>query len=276
MTNPVVEALYALEPDEIVDIDPDEPYRYGWRYVERTRPDGSINVEQVPLTLDDVLHPQMDDHHVHNSLHNHFCHHLKDTLLWQVCADPTAVVFHGVGIVWDVPGLRGHSPDVTVIFRVCQFPDLWETFRVAEEGTRPALIVEITSPSTRRLDHVDKVQHYAQAGVSYYGIVDIIKRKRGTTLRLMGYRLTPSGYTLLELDADGQLWLEPMHLWLGTRGHQLVCYDATGMELVEYVEMDVQLRKAEARAQAEAESRAAVESRLRELEAELRRLQGQG
>lgn len=31
---------------------PGNPFPYGWRYVERTAPDGSMTFEQVPLTLE--------------------------------------------------------------------------------------------------------------------------------------------------------------------------------------------------------------------------------
>lgn len=32
-------------------------YPYGWRYVESVLPNGSALFDQVPLTLEDVLHP---------------------------------------------------------------------------------------------------------------------------------------------------------------------------------------------------------------------------
>src|SRR2546430_10454076 len=38
----------------------DDPYRYGWRYIQHDLPDGNFVVEQVPLTLEDVLHPEAD------------------------------------------------------------------------------------------------------------------------------------------------------------------------------------------------------------------------
>src|SRR5262245_45597129 len=46
-----------------------DPFRYGWRYVRRTLPDGTETLEQVPLTLRDVLHPQEDDVIPENSQH---------------------------------------------------------------------------------------------------------------------------------------------------------------------------------------------------------------
>jgi len=35
-----------------------DPFRYGWRFMHRVGPDGREDLEQVPLTLEDVLHPQ--------------------------------------------------------------------------------------------------------------------------------------------------------------------------------------------------------------------------
>ena len=41
----------------------------------------------------------------------------------------------------------------------------WGTFSVVKEGVRPSLIIEVTSPKTRKGDMVDKVDEYALAGV---------------------------------------------------------------------------------------------------------------
>ncbi|MDW7985112.1 MAG: Uma2 family endonuclease, partial [Acidobacteriota bacterium] len=37
---------------------------------------------------------------------------------------------------------------------------------------RPVLVVEVTSPSTRRIDLIEKAQDYAQAGIPEYWVVD--------------------------------------------------------------------------------------------------------
>jgi hypothetical protein len=47
----------------------DDPFRYGWRYVKRVLPDGTVDLEQMPLTLEDVLHPQEEDHISYTNLH---------------------------------------------------------------------------------------------------------------------------------------------------------------------------------------------------------------
>ena len=80
---------------------------------------------------------------------------------------------------------------------------------------------------------------------------------------LVGYRLTPDGYEELSPNADGWLWLEPVNLWIGLDGEDLVCYDESGEAILDYVEMT--------NARAEAEALAAAEERIRQLEAELQR-----
>ena len=39
----------------------EDPFRYGWRTVRRPGPNGQEVWEDVPLTLEDVLHPQEGD-----------------------------------------------------------------------------------------------------------------------------------------------------------------------------------------------------------------------
>lgn len=46
-----------------------EPFRYGWRLVPRPTPDNPHHLEQVPLWLEDVLHPEAGDFIVHSDCH---------------------------------------------------------------------------------------------------------------------------------------------------------------------------------------------------------------
>ncbi len=39
----------------------DDPFRYGWRDILRSRADGTTFWDQIPLTLEDVLFPEMGD-----------------------------------------------------------------------------------------------------------------------------------------------------------------------------------------------------------------------
>ena len=74
----------------------------------------------------------------------------------------------------------------------------------------------------------------------------------------------------------GRLWLALVNLWLGVVENELVCYDAAGLALGDYRALASALA-VETHARAEAEQRVAeAELGVQELEAELRKLRGQG
>ena len=261
--------------------DPSDPFRYGWRYRQRVRADGTPYTEQIPLTLEDVLHPEEGDQVTHGEAHQRRCVYLYDVLRARLAGDPTAVVLQDVRIAWDVPDLGAHGPDIAVILGVRERRN-WSTFDVAVEGVRPALIVEITSPETAALDRSAKLEEYELAGVPLYVIVDTVTRRREPVLRLLGYHLVAGGYQPLMADERGRLWLAPAQLWLGVAENEIVCYDEAGRPLGDYQALSAALaEEAQARATAEREvaagrqALAAAEARLRELEAELRRLRGE-
>jgi len=280
----------------------EDPYRYGWRDVPRTLPNGEKIFERVPLTLNDILHPQVGDFRVHTQDHERFCSYLYNVFTARVSDDPGALVLHDVRVAWAKRDLGAHGPDIAVIFGVREKRDR-STFDEKKEGTKPSLIVEVTSPETRSVDLVDKVDHYERAGVRTYVIIDNYRRTGPITRRLLGYRLTPAGYIPLEPDERGWLWLEAVRLWLGLHNNEPVCYDETGRPIEDYSQLKVAQTEAESRAVAEAQARAEAESRateaesrataeaqarfeaesrateaearLRQLEAELRRLKGE-
>ena len=47
----------------------DDPFRYGWRYVRRIQPDGTEVIDEVPLTLEDLLYPEEGDFVVQEPWH---------------------------------------------------------------------------------------------------------------------------------------------------------------------------------------------------------------
>jgi Uma2 family endonuclease len=275
MAAPTIEVLSAPPTD--AQQRPD-PFRYGWRYVKHIRSDGTEEFEQVPLTLEDVLHPEVGDFIVHNEAHERRNLYLYDVSRARLADDPTAVVLHDVRIAWNVPGLRAHGPDLAIIRGVREHRN-WSTFDVAEEGVRPELIIEVTSPETAAVDRSNKLEEYALAGVPFYVIVDTVVHEGRRRLLLVGYQLTPDGYRVLPPNERGWLWLAPIRAWLGIADDEIVCYDETGQPLGDYRELAAALATAEQRAalaarQArEAEQRAeAAEARVRELEALVARL----
>jgi hypothetical protein len=97
---------------------PEDPFRYDWRYLRHLRRDGVEEFEQMPLTIEDVLHPQEGNISTHSLDHGRRNYYLYDVFLAQLADDPTAVVLHDVRISWDIPGLGAHGPDIAVIFGV--------------------------------------------------------------------------------------------------------------------------------------------------------------
>lgn len=278
-----------------------DPFRYGWRYVQREE-HGTMLIEQVPLTLEDVLHPQEGDQVTHSDAHQRRCRYLVDVFEAQLADDPTAVILHDVRVAWDLPELRPHGPDIAVIRGVREHKN-WSTFDVVAEGVRPALIVEVTSPETAAIDRSTKVDEYELAGVPLYVIIDAVSLRRQPAIRLLGYTLTPTGYQPLTPDGRGWLWLAPTHTWLGVTADEIVLYDEHEQPLGDYralataLAAEAQARlaaeerageaeerasqaerrasEAEGRAAAERRARVEVEMHLQALEAELRRLRGE-
>ncbi len=136
-------------------------------------------------------------------------------------------------IAWDVPDVKPHGPDIAVIFGVRERKN-WGTFDVATEGMRPALIVEVTSPDTRHLDRVNKLDEYELVEVPLYVIVDLVSPRAQPAPRLLAYHLTPMGYAALPLNDQGRLWLEPVRAWLGIEAGQIVCYDEARSVIPDY------------------------------------------
>ena len=110
-------------------------------------------------------------------------------------------------------------------------------------------------------------------------------------MRLLGYERGPQRWRRLRLDAQGRLDLAPVGMKPGLEGERPWLYDAvTGVRAPDRTEWqhllsatetrataaESRATAAETRAQDEAQARAALEARVRALEAQLRRQQGDG
>jgi hypothetical protein len=276
-------------------------FAYGWRYVERPGRNGRTEWACIPLTLEDVLHPQEADVLVPGDPHADDCNYLRDVAKDRHADDDSVAILTDCDIYWDIPGLKNHRPDLAVIFGVKRQQD-WPSFDVKREKVRPRLIVEVASPQTRVVDVENKVIEYAQARVPNYVIADVDEATGRRRLALKAYRLTGRRrtYEPVKLNERGWAWLEPLGLWLGmkvspdTGGDRLALFDPqTGLEIGDYTAIrrageaaearaaaaealaaeEAEARAAaEARTAAEAEARATALGRLRQVEAELRRL----
>ena len=288
--------------------DDSDPFRYGWRWavlVQQHEWDGSESLDQVPLSLEDALHPQDGDHIVHTQPHDIDLTYLKDVFNSILASNPHAVVLSDCGVDWNLPGFKPLCPDIAVFFGIRKHRG-WSIFDVETEHAQIALVIEVTSASTRSNDVVKKFDYYHRAGVLAYVIVDSRIENLGTRrLELIGYRHSAKGYEKMPLDANGRIWLEALGVWLGitqdrnTGFDRVACFDPiTNTEIGDYTAVTqariraeaqaaaaeaqaaaaeaqtaaahAQTAAAEARANAESQARAAAEARIRELEAALK------
>jgi Uma2 family endonuclease len=255
-----------------------DPWRFGWRWARPTSPNGKPDQwEQVPLTPEDLLHPQEHDQIPENTIQARDRAYLFSALTLRLRDRHRVRVFSDCLVDWGVPGLRNHSPDISVFDKLRDPEWAGGLFHVAEHGARPLLVIEIVSPDAvdpqaRNNDVVIKVDHYYRAGVPLYAIID--QEEQGGPRRLLGYRRGRGRYVTMRLDAQGRLPLAQVGVLLALRANLAVCYDAqTGEEILDLSAMaDARqeaeaVRAAEAQARQEAEAARAAEARAR-LEAE--------
>jgi Uma2 family endonuclease len=241
---------------------PPDPFRFGWREVQQIGPNGSKQWVRVPLTPEDLLHPKKGYQILENTQQERDRGYLAAVLRYRLSSNPRALVLSDCLVNWGIPSLDNHSPDISVFDNVND-PEHrnWGMFRVAEEGARPVLAIEIVSPDAhdRRVrdnDVVIKVREYYRAGVPLYVIVD--QEREGRPRQVVGYRRGARRFLHMRPDRQGRLLLEPARLLLGLQDERAVCWDADSGEEIGGLTATAQaLREAQAR--------------IRELEAQLRR-----
>ncbi len=252
-----------------------DPFRYGWRYVRVIRPDGTEALDQVPLTLENVLHPEVRDIIVESDPHDSDRGYLKSVFKTRVEDVSTAVVLSDCQVDFHIASVKPLCPDIALFLGVRR-RIAWSSFDVAAEGARPGLVVEVTSPETRTNDVGIKADFYRRARVPWYAIADVtFEEGHERRIELILYRRVGRTYRREPADERGRVWLEPVNLWLGqTRdAHggfmRLACYDPeTGAEIGDYTAVSRALdeetrarRRAERRARSEAKARTRAEER---------------
>jgi Uma2 family endonuclease len=152
-------------------------------------------------------------------------------------------------------------PDVFLVKGVPKGPR--RTYRLWEEGQPPALVIEVTSASTRYEDLVEKKEKYAQLGVEEYFLFDPLDEYLSP--QLQGFRLAGGRYWPIELEGDGSLSSRVTGLRLQVEdGQRLRLVDlATGQPLPRTVEEALARRIAEMRAEEERLARRMAEDSLR-------------
>lgn len=233
-----------------------DPFFYGTRWTSQPGPDGKLCAVAVPMTEWDVLHPQEGDQITQNTPHNRDCRYLTDVSELRLVGIPATVVLCDCQVDLGLLDVKPVGPDLVICRRV-RTRGPWSSFSVPNEGAELALLLEVTSPSTRRVDLEEKPRLYWRAGALCYVIVDQVSMRRGVRqLRLLAYERGTRRFRRMRLRR-GRVWLEAIQVWLGIRDGRVVCWDAAGNELLPY-----------------AEAVTAAAERIRQLEEENRRLRG--
>lgn len=236
------------EPERKLAEQQADPFRLGTRHLKEVGPDGEERYRLVPLREEDLLFPQEEDRPVVNDRHVKNMLYLRGALDILLRDRPDAMVFSDHRIDFGVEGIEPLGPDVVVFDGMNR---AWEartgTFEVVAYSARPLLVIEMTSPDTRPNDLSPKVELYFEAKVPFYAIVDTGPRADWTPAVLRGYRATPDGYTVVDRDEKGRLWLEPLSLWLVPDGQRVILCSADGERVPEWRETDAANKRANVR-----------------------------
>src|SRR5436305_11939113 len=124
-----------------------DPFRYGSRWKRVRLPDGQVIDKEIPLTPEDLLDPQLGDEVPQSGPHAKVVTTLNDLLQRHFEPDPDVLVLFDMKILWGIPGLPEPSPDLAVVRGIRDKEMERSTFKVAEEGVLPCLIIEVVSYS---------------------------------------------------------------------------------------------------------------------------------
>lgn len=275
MAEPLRKETAFLEPEPSLGAD---PFRYGSRWMRVRLPSGEVIVQQIPLTVNDLLDPQLGDEVTQSDPHFTLVHLVVDLFRRFYESRQDVFVSSDLKMLWGIPGLQEPSPDIAVIpgVRKKVDPDR-SSFDVVREGTRPCLIIEVASSldaEVRRNDYDKKVRIYQRARIPEYVILDPPSSATQGRFLYLGYRLGSNGlYHPMEPDSQGRLLSETTGLlfFVDETSSLRVMDTVTGM-LLRSGDDETQARKAaEERAALEAKAREAAEAEVARLRAELAR-----
>ncbi len=215
-----------------------DPFRYGWRPKYVHLPSGEVVEQEIPLTPEDLLDPELGDVVPQSGEHFDYLLRTVNLLREHYASRPDVFVAGDMKMLWGIPGLAEPAPDVAVIFGYRPRETPPTSFDVLEEGTRPSLVLEVVSssdPELWRNDHEKKVEIYRRAGIPEYILLDPPRRATQNRLLLSGHRLgIGERYQAIELDGEGRLLSETTNLLFGVDqdGKSLVISDSvTGKRL---------------------------------------------
>ena len=226
------------------------------------------------LRLPDIPRREPDEVTAYDHLHQPGnAHHLAQHLIDQGADPKTLLATADRWIVQDLASFRERAryPDLLIAFDVD--PESYRSsngYVISEQGKPPDFVLEIASASTGPIDVGSKRDDYEFFGIREYWRFDETGEFHGA--RLGGDRLVAGRYEPIPVETldNGGLegYSEALDLKLRWQAGRLGWHDPiSGRHIATF---------ADERARADAERAARVESqrRVRELEAELRRIRG--
>ncbi len=214
--------------------------------------------------------PPRDD--MQNPIHLHDPGH--QAVLRRHFGNPgTTIVLGEVPVGWNPRQRRGvRVPDLLIAFNIDRPQTIEQQgFSIEELGKPPDFVLEIASPTTGRNDYTAKREDYARFGIPEYWRFDA-SGGRYYDAALAGDRLIEGAYQpveIIQLEAGRLHGASPvLGLELCWQDGQLHWYDPAQQRYLPTIDEMDEERIAERRA------RLAAEERIRELEAENRRLRG--
>jgi colicin import membrane protein len=235
---------------------PDDLYKYGYRHLP--------NGDMIPLTEDDLLHPQEGDFVVTNKAHALDLAYLLTTFEERAAQRPGVCVLPDHVVDFQHGGVENLGPDVTVVDGVMEWDNTRGVFPVADMKARLRFVIELTSANTRRTDLRRKPPLYYRAGVPLLISCDAAYGGAKKPLGLLAYGAGPKGYDSLPLDANGRFWLEAVGAAIGIENGRVACYEADGTRIGDRMDEAIGHKREKARADE-------LQRRVEELEAQLKK-----
>jgi len=227
-----------------------------------------MSAEEQRLSSSTLVYPDSDGQPMaDNTLQFEWISKLKGALEYLFFDDPE--VFVAGDLLWypveGEPKTR-RAPDVMVVFgRPKGYRGSYRQWE--EAGIGPQVVIEVLSPSNKTTDMIRKQFFYDRFGVEEYYLLDPEEQELFVWLRQEGQ------LTLSYVDLPDNRWTSPrLKLTFAVEAGELKAYFPDGELVLPYQDMH---RKLEAKAEEERVARVAVEARLAELEAELKRLRGE-
>jgi len=248
-------------------------FAIGSRWTTVTRPDGTEQSIQVPLTEEDFLYPQEEDRFMLTDHHFRACVYLTEAIEFVCRPRQTIKVFAEHRIDWQKDDLRPNGPDVSVFDNYPHDIDPYRaTLPVVDEGAVPLLVIEVTSPSTRHIDLGDKMDVYHQVGLPHYIIVDMREDEDGEPDPIiLVFQHRPGCYNLMEPSEMGT-WVDSVQMWFHVEEKKIVTYDVNRVRIPNRSELDELYLEEKRQRQAEKQRAEAEKQRADELARELAEL----